>query len=121
MTVVGDVRSPRIEIVDDGQAVRVHLGWDELHSLLITTPAEATALISALGRAFVYLDEQVRLAGNDADKDAAKATNSRFLPINKGYGSLPQAFDKPAPTSVAIFENCSCSRTFVCMEHRGTA
>lgn len=118
MTVVTDLTSPRLEVIDDGETVLIHLGQDRL---LVSTAAEATALISVLGRAFVYHDERARLAGNEADRAAAQATNARFLPINRGYGSLPQVFDRPAPTSVAIFENCSCSRTWTCAEHRGTA
>src|SRR5690242_21095794 len=46
-SVVVDLTSPRAEVVDDGAAIRLHLG---AHSLLLSNVTECRALIEAVGR-----------------------------------------------------------------------
>lgn len=84
--IVADVTSPRLQIVDSGTTARLHLGAG--NSLLLSTVAEARALISELAKALVYLDsDECRAAQTRQDKAAAVAMNLSNEKAHRRWGS----------------------------------
>lgn len=101
MTVVTDVRSPRLEVVEGESAVYMHLGD---HRLLLSTVEECRDLIHSVGRALWYLDERERLIESRKDRDAAEFVNRDHAAANRRDGYFPPVFQRPAPTPTVVLD-----------------
>jgi hypothetical protein len=104
--------SPRLDVVDHGDSVRVHLN-DE-HSLLISTAIQAHELADCLRRAANYLDDRARLLSERREREAARAVNVLHEQENRSWGATLTLTPKPV-----VIDACECTRLDWCADHSG--
>lgn len=117
-----DLSLPRCLIVDQGDSVHVVLG-DGDDGILVSTAHEAHRLADELRKAALYLEERARLVAERKDREAGRATNKAFEKTNRSWpkGTLPSAFTGTSAVTeqkVVTFDDCPCTRSFVCDSHR---